>query len=99
MTLAPALAAKHATALGVLCGAGSALCWALGFVAARHGILVGLSPLVIALHRFVWPGFVLLPMVAAGGFANVRGLGWGRGFALALFGGVPLGLLAYVRRV
>ena len=50
---------KQATALGVLCGAGAALCWALGFVAARHGVLIGLSPLVIALHRFVWPGLAL----------------------------------------
>ena len=31
--------------MGVACGAGAALCWALGFVAARHGIDVGMSPL------------------------------------------------------
>ncbi len=63
---------KHATALGVLCGAGSALFWALGFVAARHGVLIGMSPLVLALHRFVWPGLALLPVVAANGFARSR---------------------------
>src|ERR1700692_2304958 len=54
MTLAPSPPAKHATALGVLCGAGSALFWSFGFVAARHGVLVGLSPLVLSPHRVCW---------------------------------------------
>ena len=49
-------AAKYATAWGVACGAGAALFWAFGFVAARQGVTSGLSPLVIALHRFMWPG-------------------------------------------
>ena len=86
---------KHATALGVLCGAGSALFWAFGFVAARHGVLMGMSPLVLALHRFIWPGFALLPVAAAGGFANLGGLGWRRGIALTLCGGLPLALWSY----
>jgi drug/metabolite transporter (DMT)-like permease len=87
---------KHATALGVLCGAGSAFCWALGFVAARHGVLVGLSPLVIALHRFVWPGLALLPVVIANGFGNLGGLGWRRGIAITMCGGLPLALWSYL---
>jgi drug/metabolite transporter (DMT)-like permease len=87
---------KHATALGVLCGAGSAFCWALGFVAARHGVLVGLSPLVIALHRFVWPGLALLPVVIASGFGNLGGLGWRRGIAITACGGLPLALWSYL---
>jgi drug/metabolite transporter (DMT)-like permease len=94
--LAPPLPPKHATALGVACGAGAALCWALGFVAARQGINTGLSPLVIALHRYFWPGLALLPFVVTSGFRDLGGIGWGRGFALALFGGLPLALLAYV---
>jgi drug/metabolite transporter (DMT)-like permease len=88
--------AKTATAFGVLCGAGSALFWALGFVAARHGVLIGMSPLVLSLHRFVWPGFALLPLVAAGGFADLGGLGWRRGIALTLCGGLPLALWSYI---
>lgn len=88
--------AKSATALGVLCGTGAALCWALGFVAARHGINVGLSPLVMALHRYVWPGLALFPFVAAHRFGDLGGIGWRRGFALALFGGLPLALLSYI---
>jgi drug/metabolite transporter (DMT)-like permease len=87
---------KHAIALGVLCGAGSALFWAFGFVAARHGILIGMSPLVLALHRFIWPGLALLPVVAASGFGDLSGLGWRRGIALTVFGGLPLALWSYV---
>ena len=96
MERAPSLLAKHTTARGVACGVGAALCWALGFVAARQGVTSGLSPLVIALHRFAWPGLVLLPLVARNGFADVRMVGLGRGAALAVFGGLPLALLSYV---
>jgi drug/metabolite transporter (DMT)-like permease len=95
MDLAPP-PVKHAKALGVACGAGAALCWALGFVAARHGIDVGVSPLVLALHRFVWPGLVLLPFVAGSGWRNLGGIRWSHGFALAVFGGLPLALLSYL---
>jgi drug/metabolite transporter (DMT)-like permease len=87
---------KRAAALGVACGAGAALCWALGFVAARHGVNAGVSPLVLALHRYVWPGLALLPFIAANGFRDLGGIGWGRGFTLALFGGLPLALFSYV---
>src|SRR6202167_6146934 len=96
MDFSPSPATKNATVLGMLCGAGSALFWAFGFVAARHGVLIGMSPLVLALHRFIWPGFALLPVVAAGGFADLGGLGWRRGIALTLFGGLPLALWSYV---
>jgi len=85
-----------ATARGVFCGAGAALCWALGFVAARHGVLIGLSPLVIAMHRFVWPGLVLSPVILAGGVADLGGVGWRRGVVLTAFGGLPLALLSYI---
>lgn len=96
MDRAPPPRTKSATALGVLCGAGAALCWALGFVAARHGVNVGLSPLVLALHRYVWPGLALLPTVAVNGFGNLGGVGWRRGIVLAIFGGLPLALLSYI---
>jgi len=85
-----------ATAWGVLCGAGSALCWSVGFVAARQGVTSGLSPLVISLHRYVWPGLALLPMLAADGFGDLGGIGWRRGMVLTLFGGLPLALFSYI---
>src|SRR5580658_2546771 len=92
----PPPAVRHTMAIGVSCGAGAALCWALGFVAARHGIDVGVSPFVLALHRYVWPGLLALPFLAKSGFAEIRSLGWGRAFTLAIFGGLPLALSSYV---
>jgi drug/metabolite transporter (DMT)-like permease len=86
---------KHATAIGVACGAGAALCWALGFVAARHGILIGMSPLVLALHRYVWPGLALIPITAIGGFGDLGRVGWWRAVVITLFGGLPLALWSY----
>jgi len=80
----------------VTCGAGAALCWSVGFVAARHGVNVGLSPLVMALHRFVWPGLVLLPFLAASGLSDLGGIGWRRGIALTLCGGLPQALMSYL---
>jgi drug/metabolite transporter (DMT)-like permease len=96
MDSSPAPPVKHAMTLGVLCGAGSALFWAFGFVAARHGVLIGMSPLVLALHRFVWPGIALLPVVAASGFSDLGGLGWRRGAAITVVGGLPLALWSYI---
>jgi drug/metabolite transporter (DMT)-like permease len=87
---------KHSTALGVLCGVGAALCWALGFVAARHGVDVGLSPLVLALHRFVWPALAFSPFLFAHGFVDLGGIGWRRATALATFGGLPFALSSYL---
>jgi len=88
-------ATKHPTALGVACGAGAALCWALGFVAARHGILIGMSPLVLALHRYVWPGLALVLVVVMGGFGDLGRVGVWRATAITLFGGLPLALWSY----
>jgi drug/metabolite transporter (DMT)-like permease len=79
----------------VLCGTGAAICWAIGFVSARHGVLVGLSPLVIALHRFFWAGLAFLPFVARAGFRDLAGVGWGRGIALTILGALPFSILSY----
>jgi drug/metabolite transporter (DMT)-like permease len=95
MNLAPPPPAKHATAWGVLCGAGSALFWALGFVAARHGVLAGMSPIVLSLHRFVWAGLAFLPFIATNSPRDLGGVGWARGIVLTLFGGLPLALWSY----
>ena len=95
MDSSPPRAVKHAAAWGVLCGAGAALCWALGFVAARQGVTTGLSPFVIALHRFVWPGLALVPAVAAHEFRDLRVICGRRAIALALTGGLPLALFSY----
>jgi drug/metabolite transporter (DMT)-like permease len=81
--------------VGILCGTGAALCWAIGFVAARHGIAVGFSPVDIVFHRFVWAGLVFLPVVARAGLSDLGGVGLARGVTLTLLGGPPLALLSY----
>jgi drug/metabolite transporter (DMT)-like permease len=74
--------------LGVACGVGAATFWAGGFAAARHGIAVGLSPFDIAFHRYVWAGVLFLPEVLRHGVNNLNGIGWMRGLALVLLGGL-----------
>jgi drug/metabolite transporter (DMT)-like permease len=81
--------------VGILCGTGAALFWAIGFVAARHGIAAGFSPVDIVFHRFVWAGLVFLPIVARDGLRDLGGVGLARGVALTLLGGPPLALLSY----
>ncbi|MFL5029764.1 MAG: hypothetical protein ACJ8E1_07800, partial [Xanthobacteraceae bacterium] len=71
--------------IGALCGATAAACWAAGFVAARHAVLVGLTPPDVAFHRFVWAGLFLLPTV--GRLRDLGGVGWGRGLIMLLLAG------------
>src|SRR3981189_737300 len=81
--------------LGVACGAGAALFWAAGFVAARHGIAVGFSPADIVLHCFVWAGVLCLALVDRDGLGDSACVGWTRGVVLTLLGGPPLALFSY----
>jgi drug/metabolite transporter (DMT)-like permease len=83
------------TTVGILCGAGAALFWAAGFAAARHGIAIGFSSADLALHRFAWAGFFLLPILLRDGLRDLGGIGWSRGIMLALFGGPPLAIISY----
>jgi len=54
-----------------------------------------MSPLIIAVHRFLWPGLVLLPFAAHDGFSDIRQLSWRRALMLTLVGGLPLAILSY----
>ena len=77
----------HSVIIGIACGIGAVIFWACGFAAARHGIAIGLSPFDIAFHRYAWAGVAFLPSVLRYGIGNLNGIGWRRGFALALLGG------------
>ena len=81
--------------LGVACGAGAALFWALGFVATRHGLKVGFTPTDLLMHRFLWSGLVFLPIVLRAGIGNLGGIGWGRGLVLMVLGGPVMSLISY----
>lgn len=82
------------TAAGVLCGTVAALSWAAGFVAARHGVQIGLTPFDLAFHRFFWAGLVLLPVISRLRFADLGGVGWRRGFIIFLIAGPLQGVFS-----
>jgi drug/metabolite transporter (DMT)-like permease len=80
---------------GIACGTGAAVFWAAGFTAARHGIDIGFSPADLTLHRCVWAGLVLLPLLWRDGLADLGGVGWTRGIALTILGGPGIAMLSY----
>ena len=81
--------------IGILCGIGAALSWAVGFVAARHGIAIGLHPADIASHRYAWAGVFLLPLVLNDGVRVLGAVGWRKGLALTVLGGPTMAILSY----
>ena len=81
--------------IGVLCGIGASLGWAAGFVAAKHGVAIGFSPADLALHRFLWSGLLLMPLVVRDGIGNLGGIGWGRGLVMSILSGPPQAMIAY----
>ena len=90
----PALA-PNAKLIAVCCGIGAAFCWSAGFVIARHGIAIGLSPADLTFHRYVWSGLFLLPLVWRWGLRDLGGIGWGAGIVMMFLGGPGLSMLSY----
>ncbi len=87
--------ASSATVIGVACGTGAALFWAVGFVAARHGISAGFAPPDIVLHRFIWAGLAFLPFLAVDTTLRLRAIGIWKSIALTIVGGPPFSTLSY----
>ena len=81
--------------LGMACGAGAALCWALGFVATRHGLKIGFTPPDLLMHRFLWSGMAFLPLLLRAGVSDLGGIGWSRGLVLMVLGGPVMSLISY----
>lgn len=81
--------------VGTLCGTGASLAWAAGFVAAKHGIEIGFAPADLALHRFLWSGLLLMPIVFRDGLTTLGGIGWGRATIMSILSGPPQALIAY----
>jgi drug/metabolite transporter (DMT)-like permease len=91
----PAAARSSNILIGALCGIGAALGWAAGFVAAKHGVAIGFSPADLALHRFLWSGLLLMPLVLRDGIVGLGGIGWGRGLFISVLSGPPQAMIAY----
>jgi len=91
----PAAARSSGILIGASCGIAAALGWAAGFVAAKHGVAVGFSPADLALHRFLWSGLLLMPLVLRDGITNLGGIGWGRGLVMSVLSGPPQAMIAY----
>jgi drug/metabolite transporter (DMT)-like permease len=87
--------ASRSVAIGVVCGVGAAVLWAAGFVAARHGIDIGMTAADITFHRCFWAGVVLLPLAWRDGLADLNGIGWGRGLVLTFLGGPGIAFASY----
>jgi len=86
---------SNPTATGVICGIVAAAFWAAGFAGVRHGLDVGFYPADLAVHRYLWPGLALLPVVLRGGIGDLDGIGWGRGILLAVLGGPVFAIIGY----
>src|SRR5262249_59795336 len=76
-------------------GGGAGVVWAAGFVAARHGIDVGMTAADIPFHRCFWAGLIFLPMAWRDGLADLNGIGWGRGLILTILGGPGIAFASY----
>src|SRR3954463_4404561 len=87
--------APSAKIIAVCCGIGAAGCWAVGLTAARHGISIGLSPMDLAFHRFMWSGLIMLPLALRWSMCDLGGVGWGTGIALMILGGPGLSILSH----
>lgn len=66
------------------------------FVSVRWGLLSGLSPYDMAALRFIFAGAIMLPFFLRAGVADCAGMGWKKGLALAVTGGVPLTILSNI---
>jgi drug/metabolite transporter (DMT)-like permease len=79
--------ARRRTRLGIVIGIAMALGAASSFSVARHGILNGVRPEDITLLRFCVAGLVFFPFLLHRGLSTLAGIGWRRGFILAVTAG------------
>lgn len=68
----------------------SVLIFGSNFVISRHAVLNGLSPHDLLALRFGTAGLLLLPIFLRPGLAKCGGVGWKRGFWLAVTSGFPM---------
>jgi drug/metabolite transporter (DMT)-like permease len=86
---------SNSVAVGVSCGIAASLFWAAGFAGIRHGLDAGFAPADLTIHRYLWSGLALLPIVLRAGIADLNGIGWGRGLLLAVLGGPVFAFISF----
>ncbi len=96
MTSSPLAAPSSSNLIaGTLFGASAAFCWAAGFVVAKYGISLGMTPVDLAFHRFAWTGIVLTALLARTGLSDLGGVGWPFGIVIAVLAGPGQAIIAY----
>lgn len=76
---------------GLVLGLVAALAWASYVVTARHGALSGLSPVDLAVARYVPSALILFPLLYRRGLRDLAGIGWRRAAVLAVLAGPLFG--------
>ena len=61
----------------------------------RQGLNAGFSPADLLVHRYLWSGLILLPLVMRAGIRDLNGIGWSRGVLLAVLGGPGFAIISY----
>ena len=72
---------------GALFGLGAVAIWGSYLALARAGVSAGLTAADFTLIRYGTAGLIMMPWLLMHGPANLAGVGWTRGAALALFAG------------
>jgi drug/metabolite transporter (DMT)-like permease len=94
----PARPVLSAQTKGLGFGLAAVAMWAAYLAFARAGVNAGLTPVDFVFLRFVTAGAIMLPWLLHKGIADLGGVGWRRGAALALFAGplfIALGVGGY----
>jgi len=84
---------RSAFAVGLAWGLLAAAIWANYTVLARYAVKAGLSAGDLTLLRFLPGGLLMLPFFFRWGWRDLGGIGWRRGFVLAVLAGPGFSLL------
>lgn len=74
----------------------SMVTFGMNFAVSRYAVRHGLSAFDLVFFRFAIGGLLLLPFFIRRGAPTCIGIGWGRGFLLAMTSGAPITLLMSV---
>jgi len=93
MADSPVTAPRPALGLGILCGFLAVTAWAGQISVNAVAIRAHLNTFDLTAIRAVAAGLILLPVLWRAGFADLGGIGWRRGLALAACAGPPFSLV------